>query len=120
MKDYNGEFEYKGKVYKLVFNLNVMEQIQDEYGSIDAWGKMTEGENGEPNVKAVKFGFTCMINEAIDMENEENGTGIAPKPYVTKQQVGRMLSELGIEAMANKMQETVINSTQNPDAPKNE
>lgn len=117
MKDYNGEFEYKGKVYKLVFNLNVMEQIQDEYGSIDAWGKATEGENGEPNVKAVKFGFVCMINEAIDMENEENGTDIKP---VTKQQVGRMLSEIGIEAMANKMQETVINSTQNPDAPKNE
>ncbi len=117
MKDYNGKFEYKGKEYKLVFNLNVMEQIQDEYDSIDAWGKMTEGENGEPNVKAVKFGFTCMINEAIDIENEENGTDIKP---VTKQFVGRMLSEIGIEAMATKMQETVINSTQNPDAPKNE
>lgn len=117
MKDYNGEFEYKGKKYKLVFNLNVMEQIQDEYGSIDNWGKLTEGdETGEPNVKAVKFGFTAMINEAIDMENEENGTDLKP---VTKQFVGRMLSEIGIEAMATKMQETVINSTQNPDAPKN-
>lgn len=118
MKDYNGEFEYKGKEYKLVFNLNVMEQIQDEYGSIDAWGKLTEGdETGEPNVKAVKFGFTAMINEAIDIENEENGTNIKP---LTKQTVGRMLSEIGIEQMATKMQETVINSTQNADAPKNE
>lgn len=117
MKDINGEIEYKGKVYKIVFNLNVMELIQDEYGSIDTWGKLTEGdENGEPNVKAVKFGFTAMINEAIEIENEENGTDIKP---VTKQFVGRMLSEIGIEAMANKMQETVINSTQNPDAPKN-
>ena len=118
MKDYNGEFEYKGKTYKLVFNLNVMEQIQDEYGSIDKWGKLTEGdETGEPNVKAVKFGFTAMINEAIDIENEETEANIKP---VTKQFVGRMLSEIGIEAMATKMQETVINSTQNPDAPKNE
>lgn len=118
MKDINGEFEYKGKTYKLVFNLNVMEQIQDEYGSIDNWGKLTEGnENGEPNVKAVKFGFTAMINEAIEMENEDKGTDIKP---VTKQFVGRMLSEIGIEAMATKMQETVINSTQNPEAPKNE
>ena len=118
MKDYNGKFEYKGKEYKLVFNLNVMEQIQDEYGSIDAWGKLTEGgDTGEPNVKAVKFGFTCMINEAIDIENEENGTDVKP---LTKSFVGRMLSEIGIEAMANKMQETVINSTQTPDAPKNE
>lgn len=118
MKDYNAEFEYKGKIYKLVFNLNVMEQIQDEYGSVDAWGKLTEGgETGEPNVKAVKYGFTAMINEGIDIENEENETDIKP---VTKQFVGRMLSEIGIEAMATKMQETVINSTQNPDAPKNE
>lgn len=122
MKDYNGEFEYKGKTYKLVFNLNVMEQIQDEYGSIDNWGKLTEGdESGEPNVKAVKFGFTAMINEAIDIENEEKGykDGTELKP-VTKQFVGRMLSEIGIDTMATKMQETVINSTQNPDAPKNE
>ena len=118
MKDYNGEFEYKGKEYKLVFNLNVMEQIQDEYGSVETWGKLTEGgDTGEPNVKAVKFGFTCMINEAIDIENEENGTDIKP---VTKSFVGRMLSEIGIGAMSNTLQETVINSTQNPDAPKNE
>ena len=118
MKDYNGSFEYKGKEYKLVFNLNVMEQIQDEYGSLDKWGTLTEGdESGEPNVKAVKFGVTAMINEAIDMDNEENGTDEKP---VTKQFVGRMLSELGIEAISNKIQETVINSTQNPDAPKNE
>lgn len=109
MKDYNGNFEYKGKMYKLVFNLNVMEIIQDEYGSIDKWGKLTEGENGEPNVKAVKFGFTAMINEAIDIENEENGTNIKP---VTKSFVGRMLSEIGIEAMAGKLQQTVVESTQ--------
>lgn len=108
MKDYNGKFEYKGKEYKLIFNLNVMEKIQDEYGSIDKWGKLTEGENGEPNIKAVKFGFTAMINEAIDIENEEKGTNIKP---VTKNFVGRMLSELGIEAMAGKLQETVVEST---------
>lgn len=118
MKDYNGKLEHNGKEYKLVFNLNVMEQIQDEYGSVDAWGKLTEGdETGEPNVKAVKFGFTCMMNEAIDMENEENGTNIKP---VTKQFVGRLLTDVGMEVMAKKLQETVINSTQNPDTPKNE
>lgn len=122
MKDYNGKLEHNGKEYKLVFNLNVMEQIQDEYGSIDAWGRLTEGDetDGEPNVKAVKFGFTAMMNEAIDIENEENGIGTQPKPYVTKQFVGRMLTDIGLEVMAKKLQETVVNSTQNPDSPKNE
>ena len=110
MKDINGEFEYKEKKYKLVFNLNVMEQIQDEYGSLDAWGKMTDGTNGEPNIKAVKFGFTAMINEAIEIENEENGTDIKP---VTNNFVGRMLSDIGLDGMAKKMQETVVASTRN-------
>ena len=110
MKDINGEFEYKEKIYKLVFNLNVMEQIQDKYGSLDAWGKMTDGSNGEPNIKAVKFGFTAMINEAIEIENEKNGTDIKP---VTNNFVGRMLSEIGLEKMAVKMQQTVVVSTEN-------
>lgn len=109
MKDYNGKFEYKGKEYKLVFNLNVMEKIQEEYGSLDKWGDLTDFEGDkEPNVKAVKFGFTEMINEAIDIYNEENGTDIKP---VTKNFVGRMLTEIGIGVMAEKMQETVIEST---------
>ena len=112
MKDINGRFEYKNKEYKLVFNLNVMEKIQDEYGSLDAWGKMTDGSNGEPNIKAVKFGFTEMINEAIAIENEENGTDIKPVSNIF---VGRMLSEIGLEGMAKKMQETVISSTRNDD-----
>lgn len=108
MKNYNGEFEYKGKTYKLVFNLNVMEQIQDEYGSIEAWGSQTDGANGEPNIKAVKFGFTAMLNEAIEIENDENGTDIKP---LTKNFVGRMLTEIGLETMAKKMSDTVIEST---------
>lgn len=114
MKDINGEFEYKEKKYKLVFNLNVMEQIQDEYGSLDEWGKMTDGSNGEPNIKAVKFGFTAMINEAIEIENEEKGykDGTELKP-VTNNFVGRMLSEIGLDEMAKKMQETVVASTRN-------
>ena len=108
MKNYNGEFEYKGKKYKLVFNLNVMEQIQDEYGSFEAWGNLTDNVTGEPNVKAVKFGFTAMINEAIDIDNEENGTDIKP---VTKNFVGRMLTEVGLDVMSKEMMNTVIEST---------
>ena len=113
MKDVNGKLEYKEKTYKLVFNLNVMEKLQDEYGSLDAWGKLTDGTNGEPNIKAVKFGFTAMINEAIEIENEENGTGIQPIPYVTTSFVGRMLSDIGLAEMSKKMQETVVASTKN-------
>ena len=32
MKDFGGKIQYKGEEYGLVFNLNVMETIQEEYG----------------------------------------------------------------------------------------
>lgn len=103
------QIEYKGKTYKLVFDLNVMEAIQDEYGSIDAWGKLTEPEDGEPNIKALVFGVTEMINEGIDIDNDENGTDEKP---LSHKQVARILTEVGLESVADKMQKSVIDSTE--------
>lgn len=110
MKTVNGTLQFKGKEYKIVFNLNVMQTIQEEYGSIDAWGKLTDGttNDGEPNVKAVIFGFREMLNEAIDIENEENGTDT---PMMTLKQVGRLITEYGLQRAATKMNKTVIEST---------
>ena len=108
MKDFNGTIEYKGKTYKLYFNLNVMELIQEEYGTIDKWGELSDGITGEPNAKAVTFGFTAMINEGIEIENEENGTDI--KPF-TKKQVGRIITEIGLREATKVLNETVIEST---------
>lgn len=109
MKSAAQEIEYKGKTYKLVFDLNVMESIQDEYGSIEAWGKLTEPEDGEPNIKALVFGVTEMINEGIDIDNDENGTDEKP---LTHKQVARILTEVGLESVAEKMQKSVIDSTE--------
>lgn len=106
MKDVSGKFEYKGKMYRLVFNLNVMEAIQEEYGSIEKWGELTSG--GEGNARAVKFGFAAMINEAIDIDNEQNGTDNKPFSLL---QIGRMLSEIGLDNVAELLKETVVDST---------
>lgn len=108
MKDTMNTINYKDKEYKIIFNLNVMEQIQEEYGTLDKWGDLTDGVSGEVNVKALKFGLMCMINEGIDIQNEEEGTDI--KPFTSKQ-IGRMLTELGIKEMTEKVNETVIEST---------
>lgn len=108
MKDFNGNIEYKGKTYKLYFNLNVMQQIQEEYGTIEEWGNLSDGTNGEVNAKAVIFGITAMINEGIDIENEEKGTDI--KPFTLKQ-VGRMITEIGLTEATKALNNTVIEST---------
>lgn len=110
MKDVNGKIQYKGKEYSLVFNLNVMERIQEEYGSLDAWGSLTDGSTGgEPNAKAVIFGFTQMLNEGIDIANEENGTN---DPMLTTRQVGRLITDVGLLEATGAMNKTVIDSTQ--------
>lgn len=111
MKEISKTLEYKDKKYKLVFNLNVMEVIQEKYGTLQSWGKITDGKenDGEPNAKAVIFGITAMLNEGIDIENEENGT---KEKMLTKKQVGRMITEIGLKSSAQLMNDVVVDSTQ--------
>ena len=111
MKEVSKALEYKGKKYNLVFNLNVMEVIQDKYGTLENWGKLTDGaeNDGEPNAKAVIFGITAMLNEGIDIDNEENGT---EEKMLTNKQVGRMITEIGLKSSAQLMNGVVIDSTQ--------
>ena len=46
MKEMRNEIEYNGTKYNLVFNLNVMEVIQEQYGTLDKWGSLTDGSKG--------------------------------------------------------------------------
>lgn len=108
MKNTYQTIEYKSKKYKLVFDMNVMEEIQEKYGSIEKWGELTDGSKGEPNAKAIKFGFTAMLNEGIDIDNEENDTKEKP---LTLKQVGRMMTEIGFTNSAEALNKTVVEST---------
>ena len=106
--DTTSKFTYKGKEIKLVFNLNVMQAIQEEYGTVDKWGKLTDAESGEINIKALIFGLTQMINEGIDIDNDENGTN---EPFLTTKKVGRIITDVGLEEMTKAMNNAVIDST---------
>ena len=108
MKDISKKITYKDKEYTLVFNINVMEEIQNEFGNIEKWGQLSDPSNGEPNIKALKFGIAAMLNEGIDIDNEKNGTDIQP---FTLKQVGRLISEIGMENTANALNDAVIEST---------
>ena len=115
MKDVIRHIETEKKVYPIVFNLNVMEEIQEAYGSMDAWGDCVSGD-GEPKIKDLKAGLMAMMNEGIDIENEEEGTN---EPFVTAKQVGRILSEVGIGAVIQAIQSITVESTQTGDEQKN-
>lgn len=103
---------YNGKDYELVFNLNVMEVIQEKYGSVEAWGKLVEAE-AEPKAKDIKYGFTAMLNEGIDIYNEEHADdeGFKSRPFFTDKQVGRIISDIGLLEAAKTLNKTVIDST---------
>lgn len=144
MKEKVNVFTVNGKEYKIVFNLNVMQIIQAEYGTFEKWGQLTDGyvydENGEKiqmldsqgigitekiknendeevevpvfetrevDIKALIFGIKEALNEAIDIENEENNTN---KPLLNDKQVGRLITAMGIKKMTAKLTETVVNS----------
>lgn len=102
--------KYKGKEYELVFNLNVMEEIQEEYGSIAAWGELTEAAE-EPNAKAVKFGLGAMINEGIDIYNESHEDQEDQREFFTTKQIGRIITEVGLANVAKSINQTVVDST---------
>ena len=153
MKEKETMFTVNGKEYKAIFNLNVMQSIQVEYGTFESWGELTDGfvydENGERklkldsdgnpiikkiknkngeevevevyetkevDIKALIFGIKEMINEAIDIDNENNQLN---QPLLTEKQVGRLITAMGIENATSKLNETVIESTKD-DTPKNE
>ena len=111
MEKKNVTVNYKDVEYNVVFNLNVMEQLQETYGSISAWADLTEKE--EPDAKAVIVGLMFMLNEGIEIDNEDNEgvDGYTPKKELTTKQVGRLLTEVGLAEVKEKMHDTVINST---------
>ena len=108
--------EADGKKYPLAFNLNVMEEIQEHYGSLDAWGKVTQGD-GEPKVKDLKYGVMAMLNEGIDMENESNGTN---DPLLTAKKVGRIMTDVGIQNVVAAIQKITVASVKTEGESKNE
>ena len=111
-KNDNVTLKWKGVSYNLVFNLNVMEEIQEEYGSISEWGDLTDNEK-EPNAKAVIFGLTAMLNEGIDIDNEDNAgvEGYVKKKALSLKSVGRLLTEVGLAEATSKLNKTVVEST---------
>lgn len=106
------EIIYKGVNYELIFNLNVMEQIQDEYGSVSAWGDLIENSE-EPNAKAVKYGITCMINEGIEIYNEqhEDDEDFKPRQFMDERKVGRVISEVGLGTTTEQLKKSVVDGT---------
>ena len=110
MKNNEIFIEYKGKKYNLVFDMNVIETLQIKYGSFNKWSDLIQPtkEGEECNIEALKFGFCEALNEGIDIANEDNEEKLEP---LTLKQVGRIITDLGLRKINEKIQDAVIEST---------
>ncbi len=115
MKDKIGFIETKEKRYPICFNFNVMEEMQEKYGSITEWGNIVEnGISSEPKIKELKDGLLMMINEAIDMQNDKVDDD-KKEALLNDKQVGRIITEVGFQAIVNSIMSLSKESTETED-----
>lgn len=94
-------------IYPLAFTFNVLEEIQEEYGSFDAWKEKFDPKDGDIQIKDLKFTVKVMVNEGIDIENDEKGEN---RPFVTNKKIGRILTEIGMKNMTEQLKDVVTDS----------
>lgn len=92
--------------FPLAFTLNVMESIQNEYGTLSNWSELIRNKK-EPNIKALKFFITEAINEGIDIENEKSSEKRVP---ITSSKAGRIITEIGLKKVANTITKMITES----------
>jgi hypothetical protein len=104
----------------LAFNLNVMAQIQSEYGSVSAWVELLEDDKenptrgGEPDMQAFIKGFTFMLNEGVEIENDDLPADKKKVPF-TERQVGRLITTWGKDEVQKAMQSAITTATDTGD-----
>lgn len=120
MKDIMDTLEYRGVKYPLVFNINVLQEIQKKYGSFEVWAGKILKDNGETDLDALIGGVQQMINEGIDIHNETAAEAEKMQP-LTYKQTGRLLTAVGLDESTDKIL-TLIAESNKPagEQPKNE
>ena len=110
MKNNDIFIEYKGQKYDVVFDMNVVETLQIKYGSFNNWSNLIQPtkDGEECNIEALKFGFCEALNEGIDIANEDREEKLE---FLTLRQVGRIITDLGLRNINEKIQDAVIEST---------
>ena len=115
MVDKINYLETKTEKFPLVFTLNVMEAIQEKYGTIENWSNLIQ-RDGEPDIKALKFFITEAINEGLEIEAERTGE---KRKAITSKKAGRILTEIGLSGTASKIMATISDSVEMDEVGKN-
>ena len=107
--------ETASEKFPLAFTLNVMEALQDEYGTLSEWSELIRNQK-EPNIKALKFFITEAINEGIDIENEKSDE---KRASISSAKAGRIITEIGFQKVAKTINKMVSESVKTKENSKN-
>jgi hypothetical protein len=107
--------ETDSEKFPLAFTLNVMEALQDEYGTLSEWSELIRNQK-EPNIKALKFFITEAINEGIDIENEKSDE---KRASISSAKAGRIITEIGFQKVAKTINKMVSESVRTKENSKN-
>ena len=107
--------ETDSEKFPLAFTLNIMEALQDEYGTLSEWSELIRNQK-EPNIKALKFFITEAINEGIDIENEKSDE---KRASITSSKAGRIITEIGFQKVAKTINKMVSESVKTKENSKN-
>ena len=113
------KLEVNGKEYLLTFNLNVMQAIQSKYTTVGKWSELVDitTEHPEPDIEALIFGFTEMLNEGIETQNDDDGKN---RPLLNHRQVGRLITKLGFAKAGATIAQAMTKATDTGNDSKNE
>lgn len=100
MKEKETVFTVNGKEYKAIFNLNVMQSIQIEYGTFQKWGELTDGfvydEDGNRVVKLDEKG------KPITQEVKDASGNVVKQDVYETREVDIKALIFGIKEMINE------------------
>lgn len=100
MKEKETVFTVNGKEYKAIFNLNVMQSIQIEYGTFQKWGELTDGfvydEDGNRVVKLDEKG------KPITQEVKDANSNVVKQDVYETREVDIKALIFGIKEMINE------------------
>ena len=92
IKDGRYPVELNGKIYHLLFSLNVLDEVQDRFGGFDKLNQVFD-QNNPKMMKDLKWLLTTLINEGMDED--------AGEKELTDRQVGKMIHLGNINEIKN-------------------
>ena len=97
------------KEYKMLFNINVLERIEDKYktdkeSGYSVWINKISGENGKIDLVALADLLTMSVNEYLRIENRHRKeVKLKPKNYITTDDIKNSLDLTSMIDIANNL-----------------